>query len=61
MVLLANSKLNNIQILISMALIDSNVTHDEFVLINNMLRQYDNIKNKKINDLNSSLKFLVYL
>ena len=61
MVLLANSKLNNIQILISMALIDSNVTHDEFVLINNMLRQYDNMKNKKINDLNSSLKFLVYL
>ena len=44
MVLLANSKLNNIQILISMALIDSNVTHDEFVLINNMLRQYDNMK-----------------
>ena len=44
MVLLANSKLNNIQILISMALIDSNVTHDEFVLINNMLRQYGNMK-----------------
>ena len=31
-VLLANSKLNNIDVLISKALIDSNVTHDEFVL-----------------------------
>ena len=37
-VLLAKSKLNNIKVLISKALIDSNVSHDEFVLINNVLK-----------------------
>ena len=30
--------------LISKALIDWNVSHDEFVSINNMLKEYDNIK-----------------
>ena len=30
-----------------MALIDSNITHDEFTLINNVLKEYDNM-NKKI-------------
>ena len=33
-VLLAKSKLNGIEVLISKALIDSNISHDEFVLIN---------------------------
>ena len=37
-VLLAKSKLNSIEVLISNALIDSFITHDEFVLINNVLR-----------------------
>ena len=37
-VLLAKSKLNNIEALISKALIDSNISHDEFVLINNVLK-----------------------
>ena len=39
-VLLAKSKLNSIEVLISMALIDSNVSHDEFVFINNVLKQF---------------------
>ena len=39
-VLLAKSKLNDIEILISKALIDSNITHGEFVLINNMLKEF---------------------
>ena len=30
--------------LISKALIDWNVSHDEFFSINNMLKEYDNIK-----------------
>ena len=34
-VLLAKCKLNKIEVLISKALIDSNISHDEFVLINN--------------------------
>ena len=50
-VLLAKSKLNNIKVLISKALIDSNISHDEFFLINNVLKEvYDmkkEIKNSK--------------
>ena len=37
-VLLVSSKLNSIKVLISKALIDSIITHDEFVSINNMLK-----------------------
>ena len=33
---LAKSKLNGIEVLISKSLIDSNISHDEFVLINNV-------------------------
>ena len=44
LVLLVNSKLNLIEILISKALIDSNISHDEFVLINNALKEYDDMK-----------------
>ena len=44
MVLSAESKLNNIEISISKALIDSNIIHDEFVLINNMLKEFYDIK-----------------
>ena len=43
-------------VLISKAVIDSSISHYEFVLINNVLKEYDNIK-----DLNSSLKILVFL
>ena len=42
-VLLAKSKLNSIEVLISKALIDSNISHDEFVLINNVLEECDNM------------------
>ena len=34
----AKSKLNRIQVLISKALTDSNISHDEFVLINEILK-----------------------
>ena len=38
----AKSKLNSIEFLISKALINSNISHDEFVLINNLLKElYD--------------------
>ena len=36
-VLLAKSILNSIEIVVSKALINSNISHDEFVLINNEL------------------------
>ena len=38
-VLLAKTKLNNEQVLISKALMDMNITHDEFVSINNVLKE----------------------
>ena len=39
-VLLAKSKLSNIEVSISKALIDSVISHDEFVWINNVLKEY---------------------
>ena len=44
-VLLAKNKLNSIEVLISKALIDSYISHDEFVLINNVLKMM--IRKKK--------------
>ena len=49
MVLLAKTKLNSIEVLISKALIHSNISHDDFVLINNVLKEFD--KMKKIKNL----------
>ena len=43
-VMLAKSKLNRIEVLISKALNDRNIIHDEFVLINNVLKEYDEMK-----------------
>ena len=40
-VLLTKPKLNSIEVLISRALIDLNISHDEFVLIYNVLKEYD--------------------
>ena len=50
-VLLAKSKLNKIEVLIS-TLIGSNITDDKFVLINNVLKEYNEMK-KEIKDLNN--------
>ena len=44
MVLLVKFKLNSIEVLISKSLIDSVNSHDGFVLINNVLKEYDNVK-----------------
>ena len=46
-VLLAKSKLNRIEVLISKTLINSVIIHDEFVLINNVIKEYDEISNNK--------------
>ena len=43
-VLLGKTKLNTIGILISNTLTDSNISHDEFVPINNVLREYNEMK-----------------
>ena len=36
----AKSKLNNIEVLIYNSLIDSNISHAEFVLINNVIKEF---------------------
>ena len=43
-IFLAKSKLNSIEVLISKALIDSHISHDDFVLINNVLKTYGNMR-----------------
>ena len=42
--LLGKGNLNTIEVLISKALIDSYISHDEFVSVNNVLREYDEVK-----------------
>ena len=43
-VLLRKAKLNTIEVPISKSLIDSYITHDDFVSINNVLREYHDMK-----------------
>ena len=43
-VLLAKTKLNSIEVLISKGLTNSSISPDEFVLKNNVLEEYDEMK-----------------
>ena len=52
--LLGKDKLNAIEVLISKALIDSYISHDEFVSLNNLLREYYEMKE----EIKKSLKLL---
>ena len=56
--LLGKDKLNTIEILISKALIDSCINHDEFVLSNNVLREYNEMKNE-IKSLQNSVEYAI--
>ena len=55
-VLLGNDKLN--AILISKALIDSYISHDEFVLVNNVLREYKEME-KEIKNSKTSVEYKI--
>ena len=44
--LLAKSKLNSIEVLISKVLIASVISHEGMVLVNNVLKEYDDMKEK---------------
>ena len=57
-VLLAKSKLNNI--VTSRDLSDSNISHDQFFLINNVLKEFDDMKEKRKN-FNSKQRFSIYI
>ena len=41
------SKWNNTEVLISKTLIDSNISHNEFALINNVLKEFCDMKEEK--------------
>ena len=56
----AKSRLNRIEVLISKALINSNISHDEFVLINNVLKEFYDMK-EKIKNYNKKWKFKLYI
>ena len=51
-------KLNTIKVLISKAFIDSDISHDEFVSVNNVLRQY-NLMKKEIKNLETSVEYAI--
>ena len=51
-VLLAKPKLNSIEVLTSKALIDTNISHEEFGLINNVLKKSYDMKEKIKNSNN---------
>ena len=48
-VLQARSKLNNVEVLISKTLIDSNINPDEFASISNVMKKMYNIKEQTKN------------
>ena len=53
--LLVNTKLNTIEVLNCKSLIDSYISHDEFVSVNNLLREYNEMK-EEIKNSESSVK-----
>ena len=51
--MLVKTKLNTIDVLNSRAFIDSYIGHDEFVLTNNVLKEYDDM-NEEIKNIKTS-------
>ena len=58
-VLLRKSKLNTIEILIYKALINSYISHGEFVSVNNVVREYNQMK-EKLKNPETSVEFIIY-
>ena len=56
--LLRKDKLNNIEVLISKASINSYISHDEFSSVNNALRKYNEIK-KEIKNPETSVGYTI--
>ena len=55
--MLAKSKLNRIEVLNSKTIIDSNTSHDVFVLINDVLNEYNKMK-EEIKKFKVLIKFI---
>ena len=56
--MLEKDKLNTIEVLISKALVNSYISHDEFVLVNNVLRKYYEMK-KEIKNPETSVEYTI--
>ena len=57
-VLLAKTKLNTIEVLISKVLIASYINHHEFVSVNNVLREYNEVK-EEIKNPKNTVKYTI--
>ena len=57
--LLGKGKLNTIEVLVSEALIDSYVSHDEFILANDVVRQYNEEK-EEIKHPETSIEYIIW-
>ena len=56
--LLGKGKLNTTEVLISKALIDTYISHDKFISINNVLRKYHEMK-KEIKNPETSPEYII--
>ena len=57
MVLLGKDKLDTIEVLFSKSLIDSYISHDEFESVNNVLREYNEMK-EEIKNGETSVEYI---
>ena len=57
-VLLVKNKLNTIQALVSKALIDSYISHNEFISVNNVLTEYNKTK-EEIKEPETSVEYTI--
>ena len=57
-VLMGKDKLNTIEVLIFKSLIDSYISHDKFISVNIILREYNEIKNKMKNS-ETSVEYII--
>ena len=56
--LLGKDKLNTIEVLTSKTLIDSYISHDEFVSVNDVLREYNEMK-KEIKNPETFVEYII--
>ena len=52
--------MNSVEVLVFKGLINWNISHDEFVLINNVLKEFDDMK-EEIKNFNDKGKSKVYI
>ena len=57
-VLLKISKFNTIRVLVTKSLMDSYIIHYEFILVNNMLREYNKMK-KEIKNSETFVEYII--